>query len=196
VIAYRYGGWFGNMVAVEGADTADGSSMAALVMKHRRDNAPVVVDMGGGYGGAVSMRFDDNEVAHTKFNGATASAARTKDGTLSFVNKRAEAWWTAREELDPEQPGGSVIALPPDPELRADLAAPTWSLRPNGILIESKDDLRKRLGRSPGKGDAVVMALAMGDQAVKRQMKRGGAFGQLPQVNIGHSAIKARYKGR
>jgi hypothetical protein len=29
-----------------------------------------------------------------------------------------------------------------------------------GILIESKDDLRKRLGRSPGKGDAVVMCLA------------------------------------
>jgi hypothetical protein len=196
VIAYRYGGWFGNMVAVEGADTADGSSMAALVMKHRRDNAPVVVDMGGGYGGAVSMRFDDNSIAHTKFNGATASSARTKDGTLSFVNRRAEAWWKCRDELDPDQPGGSVVALPPDPELRADLAAPTWSLRPNGILIESKDDLRKRLGRSPGKGDAVVLALAMGDQAIKRQMKRGGAFGQMPQVNIGHAAVKQRYKGR
>jgi hypothetical protein len=195
VIAYRYGGWIGNLIAVEGAETADGSSMAALVMKHRRDNAPVVVDMGGGYGGAVSMRFDDNGVSHTKFNGATASAARTKDGTLAFVNRRAEAWWKCREELDPDQPGGSVIALPPDPELRADLSAPTWSLRPNGILIESKDDLRKRLGRSPGKGDAVVMALAMGDQAVKRQMKRG-AFGQMPQVNVGHAAIKARYKGR
>ena len=195
VIAYRYGGWFGNLIAVEGNDTADGSSMAALVMKHRRDNAPVVVDMGGGYGGSVSMRFDDNGVSHVKFNGATASAARSQDGTLSFVNRRAEAWWKFREELSPDQPGGSVIALPPDPELRADLAAPTWSLRPNGILIESKDDLRKRLGRSPGKGDAVVMALSMGDQAVKRQMKRG-AFGQMPQINIGHAALKQKFRGR
>ena len=195
VIAHRYGGWYGPLIAVDGPDTADGSSMAALVMKHRRDNAPVVVDMGGGYGGAVSMRFDDNSVPHVKFNGASASDARSKDGTLSFRNKRAEAWWRFFEELSPDQPGGSVIALPPDPELRADLAAPRWTMGPAGILIESKDDLRKRLGRSPGKGDAVVMALAMGEQAVKRQAKRG-AFGQMPQVNIGHSALKQKYGGR
>lgn len=195
VLAYRYGGWVGELVAVKGEDTADGSSMAALLMKHRRDNAAVVVDMGGGYGGAVSMRLQDNGIEPVKFNGATASAARTKDGSLGFVNKRAEAWWALRQELDPDQPGGSVIALPPDPELRADLAAPTWSLKPNGIVLESKEDLRKRLGRSPGKGDAVVYALAMGDQAVKRQAKRG-AMGRMPEVNVGYAGLKARYAGR
>jgi hypothetical protein len=202
-LAYRYGGWFAPLVTATGAETADGSAMAAYVLKHRRDDCPVVIDMGGGYGGAVSMRLEDNGLGArdgaasklVKFNGASASAARTKDGSLSFVNRRAEAYFRFREALDPDQPGGSVIALPPDPELRADLAAPTWSLRPNGIVLESKEDLRKRLGRSPGKADAVVMALAMGDQAVKRQMKRG-AFGQMPQVNVGHAAIKARYKGR
>ncbi len=193
VLAYRYGGWFGEMIAVKGEETADGSSMAAMVLKHRRNGAPVVVDMGGGYGGAVSMRLEDNKCEHIKFNGAGSSAARTKDGTLSFVNKRAEAWWRARQELDPDQPGGSVIALPPDPELRADLAAPTWTLRPNGILIESKDDLRKRLGRSPGKGDAVVMALAMGDQAMKRQQRRG-ITGHHPQVNLGYANLKKKWK--
>lgn len=191
VIAYRYGGWYGEMIAAKGADTADGSSMAALLMKHRRDAAPVVIDMGGGYGGAVSMRLDDNQVAFIKFNGAVASAARTEDGSLSFVNKRAEAYWRFREELNPDRHGGSVIALPPDPELRADLAAPTWSLRPNGILLESKEDLRKRLGRSPGKGDAVVMALSTGEQAVKRMAKRG-AMGQMPEVRIGYAALKTR----
>lgn len=193
-LAYRYGGWIGELVAVKGQDTADGSSMAALLMKHRRDNAAVVVDMGGGYGGAVALRLQDNGIEPVKFNGAVASAARTKDGSLGFVNKRAEAWWKLREELDPDQPGGSPIALPPDPELRADLAAPTWSLRVNGIQIESKDELRKRLGRSPGKGDAVVYALAMGEQAVKRQAKRGFG-GHMPEVNIGYSSIK-RYGRR
>lgn len=193
-LAYRYGGWIGELVAVKGQDTADGSSMAALLMKHRRDNAAVVVDMGGGYGGAVSLRLQDNGIEPVKFNGAVASAARTKDGSLGFVNKRAEAWWKLREELDPDQPGGSVVAIPPDPELRADLAAPTWSLKVNGILVESKDELRKRLGRSPGKGDAVVYALAMGEQAVKRQAKRGFS-GHMPQVNIGYSDIK-RYGRR
>ena len=107
------------------------------------------------------------------------------------MNKRAEAWWRLRQELDPAQEGGSVIALPPDPELRADLAAPRWSLRPNGILLESKDDLRKRLGRSPGKGDAVVLALYLNDQAVKRQMKRG-SMGTMPTVNIGYAHLKGK----
>ena len=49
--------------------------------------------------------------------------------------------------MDPDQQGGSVIALPPDPELRSDLAAPTYEVSARGILIESKDDLRERLGK-------------------------------------------------
>jgi hypothetical protein len=84
-------------------------------------------------------------------------------------NKRAEAWWKFREELDPDQPDGSAIALPPDPELRADLCALTWSLKARGILLESKDELRKRLGRSPGKGDAVVMAWSEGNRAAMQR---------------------------
>jgi hypothetical protein len=191
-LAYRYGGWYGPLITATGADTADGSSMAAAVMKHRRDACPVVVDMGGGYGGAVTMRLADNKVEFVKFNGATGSSARTKDGSLAFVNKRAEAYWRFREELDPDQPGGSVIALPPDPELRADLAAPTWSLKPNGIVLESKEEIRKRLGRSPGKADAVVYALDAGQQAVKRQQKRG-AFGQHPKVTLGYGHMKQNY---
>src|SRR3954454_3476485 len=95
----------------------------------------------------------------------------TKDRQLAFANKRAEAWWKFREALDPDQPDGSAIALRPDPELRADLCAPTWKLSARGILLESKDgsngfgNLRQRLGLSPGKGDAVVMAWSEGNAA-------------------------------
>ena len=118
-----------------------------------------MVDVGGGYGGAVTLRLKDNGVAHIGFNGANSSTHKTIDGQLGFSNKRAEAWWRFREALDPDQQGGSAMALPADPELRADLAAPTYSVGPRGIVIESKDELRRRLGRSPGKGDAVVMCL-------------------------------------
>ena len=45
---------------------------------------------------------------------------------------------------------------------------------PRGILIESKEDLSKRLQRSPDKGDAVVMCLSEGNAAVKRQLQTGG----------------------
>lgn len=182
-LAVRYGGWYAPLVSAQGEETADGSATAATVVKHRRDNCPVVVDVGGGYGGAVTLRLKDNGIAIEPFNGASASTGKTNDGQLAFANKRAEAWWRMREELDPGQEGGSVIALPPDPELRADLTSPTWKLSAKGIVIESKDDIRKRLGRSPGKGDAVVMCLAFGNKAAQRQKYKTG---QSPKVILGH----------
>ena len=80
---------------------------------------------------------------------ARMNFVQTKDGQLKFANRRAEAWWRFREALDPDQPDGATIALPPNAELRADLCTPTWKLTARGILLESKDDIRKRLGRSP-----------------------------------------------
>jgi hypothetical protein len=122
------------------------------------DAAPVIVDVGGGYGGGVTIRLKDNGIEPVSFVASWESIEKTKDGQLSFANKRAEVWWKFREALDPDQPDGSAIALPPDPELRADLCAPTWKLGARGILLESKDgssgfgNLRQRLGRSPGQG--------------------------------------------
>jgi hypothetical protein len=172
-IAPRHGGWYAPLISAKGAETADGSATAATVVKHRRDRCPVVVDVGGGYGGAVMLRLKDNDIEPSPFNGSNTVATKTKDKQLSFANKRAEAHWRFREALDPDQEGGSDIALPPDPELRADLCAPTWKLTARGILIESKDDLRKRLGRSPGKGDAVVMCWSEGTRAaMKLQAKK------------------------
>ena len=92
----------------------------------------------------------------------------TKDRSMSFVNKRAQAWWAFREALDPSQRDGSPIMLPDDPGLRADLAAPHWELTARGVLIEDKDAIKKRIGRSPDKGDAVVMAWSEGQRAVER----------------------------
>lgn len=175
-LAFRHGGWYGKLVSAQGKETADGSLAAATIIQHRRDNAPVVVDAGGGaghgFGGTTIMRLKDNGIDVQPFNGVSTSTARTKDGQLKFANKRAEAWWKFREALDPDQEGGSVICLPPDPELRADLAAPTYEVTAKGILVEDKAQLRKRLGRSPGKADAVVMCLSEGNVAVKRQLGR------------------------
>ena len=92
------------------------------------------------------------------YRGAEGTARRSRDGNIRFRNKRSAALWLFREALDPGQPGGSPIALPPDPKLVADLTAPTFKPTPNGIEVESKEDVCKRLGRSTDKGDAVMMA--------------------------------------
>ncbi len=167
-IAIRHGGWYDNLISEQGEETADGSRAAAVVVRHRRDSCGIVVDVGGGYGGGAIMRLKDNGIECMAFNGSTKTTQKSKDKLLTFYNLRAATYWKFREELDPSQEGGSSIALPPDPELRADLCAPTWELTTRGILVESKDELRKRLGRSPGKGDAVVMCLSEGSRAAMR----------------------------
>jgi hypothetical protein len=193
-LAWRHGAWYAEIVTAKGEQTADGSSAAATIIAHRRDNAAIIVDVGGGYGGQVTLRLKDNGIQFVPFNGANTSTARTKDGLLRFANRRAAAWWKFREALDPDQPGGSPIALPPDPELRSDLAAPTFDPTLRGILIESKDSLRDRLGRSPGKGDAVVMALSEGDAAVRKG--KGGVhsswFNERPKFAAVSDAAKRR----
>lgn len=189
-LAMRYGGWYAEIVSEKGEQTAEPTSAMGFISKYRKDAAPIVIDVGGGYGGPISLLLKQNEIPHVGFNGASTSNKHTKDSQLKFANKRAEAWWKFREELDPDQQGGSVIALPPDPELRADLAAPTYEVAARGILIESKDDLRKRLGRSPGKGDACVMCLSEGNAAVKRALNSSGP--RQSQANLGYSHMKKR----
>ena len=60
-----------------------------------------------------------------------------------------------RECLDPVH--GEDLALPPDAELLADLCAPRYRLTASGILLEAKEEVVRRLGRSPDAGDAVVL---------------------------------------
>ncbi|HEV3151304.1 MAG TPA: terminase, partial [Acidobacteriaceae bacterium] len=43
-------------------------------------------------------------------------------------------------------------------ELLSDLTAPRWAMTMQGIKVEPKEDIVKRLGRSPDCADAVVLA--------------------------------------
>lgn len=83
-------------------------------------------------------------------------------GQLTFVNLRAGMWWTLRDRLDPFQTPNAppMLALPPDDRLISDLTSPMYETKSDGkILIESKESLRERLGRSPDGADAVLLAL-------------------------------------
>lgn len=167
VISTRYGTWYAPLKVYPGALTPDGASAAGLIVAERRDYAPVHVDVIG-VGGSVVDHLKSNDVHVVPINSAEAAPDGELDkatGRLRFRNVRALLWWRFREALDPAF--RMNIALPPDPELRADLCAPLWSLTPGGILIEPKEEtigangmkipgLKKRLGRSPDKGEAVV----------------------------------------
>jgi hypothetical protein len=157
-LAIRHDGWYAPIISVPGNQTPDGKVVAGLVITNRRNEAKVIVDVGGGYGGDAYGHLKENSVDVISYMGVKKSTRRTVDRQLGFFNIRSEAYWRLREALDPSQPQGSTIALPPDSELVADLCAPTYDVGSGGIKVEAKADLVKRLGRSTDKGDAVVMA--------------------------------------
>jgi phage terminase large subunit len=75
-----------------------------------------------------------------------------------FVNLRSEIWWAARESLDPK--GEIPMALRRNDDLMAELAAPKYTVESGGkIKVESKDDMKARLGRSPDLADAYCLAV-------------------------------------
>jgi len=78
-----------------------------------------------------------------------------------FQNLRAWSYWQLRLLLDA---GG--IALAPDPRLREELLAIRYTFnKEEGIRLVAKTELRRALGRSTDRADAVVMALAAGAEA-------------------------------
>jgi hypothetical protein len=146
----------------------------------------------GGWGGDTVARLKDNGIPVAGFKGAGASHAKSRDRAYSFYNKRAEAWWRMREELNPEQDCGAVLALPPDASIKADLAAPRYEMTTRGIKIEDKKEIRKRLGRSPDDGDAIVMCLAEGSRAAEAELRRTQRDARPERANVGFAHLKNR----
>lgn len=189
VLAPRYGTWFAPLVEKKGVETPDAPSVSGLVTMFRRDGAVLVVDIGGGYGGGVVSYLQDNDFTVSGFDARRKSTARTDDNQLGFVNKRAEAYWRLREALDPGQDGGSPLALPPGNGLLADLAAARWKMTSRGIQIELKEEIKKRLGRSPDRADAVVMCWSEGQSLAERKLRRSG---RQPKVVLAYDHVKKR----
>lgn len=155
VLAKRYGAWFAPLEVYPGKATPDGPTAAALALGALEPDATVNVDVIG-VGGSV---FDSLSAAGVKvcgINFAEGSDAHDVSGKMGFLNVRAEGYWLLREALDPAS--GQNLALPPDPQLLSDLCAPRWKLTARGIQIEEKAAIKQRLGRSPDRGDAVVLA--------------------------------------
>lgn len=146
-----------------GADTPDGlviaEQVASIGITHNHvlpDGVPVNVDIVG----VGSSPFDilrANGFNVHGLNGGAGSDKKDKSG-VPFANKRAEWYWSLREELDPNS--GANLALPPHPEVLPDLAASRWRVLGGKITIEPKDEIKKRIGRSPDVGDTIVYAHA------------------------------------
>jgi len=157
-VAKRYDNWFDEVTAYPGVAVKDGAIAAELTRQTLGDEKPVYMNVdviGVGSSGYDHLKVMYNGVY--PFNGSEASNYRDKSGKLKMRNKRAEIHWRLRDALDPKD--GDDLALPPDTELLADLCAPKYEVSSAGVLVEDKEQIIQRIGRSPGKGEAVMMAL-------------------------------------
>lgn len=113
-----------------------------------------------GVGAGVFDRLKQMGLKPRAYVGSGKSKVKDRSRQYDFVNVRSAAYWRLREMLDPEYE--PTLCLPPDDLLMSDLTTPHWSIASetrSTIKIENKEDVVKRLGRSPDRGDAVVMAL-------------------------------------
>lgn len=189
ILAPRYDGYYPQMIVIPGVETPYPQDVAAKVIRYRKGDAVPVIDCGGGYGGGVVRHLEDNGIPSKAHKGAESSTKRTKDRLHAFSSKRAEVYYRFMEALDPSQDGGASIALPPDPKLLSDLCSVRFNVTSRGITLETKVEMKKRLGRSPDRGDAVVLAWSYGDTiATQRGGKWEGGKKKLPQSIMGHMA--------
>lgn len=142
----------------------------------------VKLDAGGiGHGVVGSLRRrlagrpDPVEVVGVNF------AARAKDHRR-YVNVRAELWWEGRQRSQQGAPAPWDLSGVDDRTM-ADLTEPRWFEAKDGrIQVEEKGEVRKRLGRSPDDGDALLLAFYdppvddAGDRAVSKVRTRRTAL--------------------
>jgi hypothetical protein len=67
---------------------------------------------------------------------------------------------------------------------------PAWELTARGIKIEDNDEIKKRLGRSPDDGDAIVMCLSEGAGAAARLLREQHREPRPERSNAGYSESK------
>lgn len=104
-----------------------------------------------GLGAGILDRLREQGYPVEGFNSSRAPSAPA-DHDLYF-NARAQAYFSLRQQLE-----AGTLALPRDEQLFEELTATQWKPSSTGrIQIESKDDLKARLGRSPDRADAVAM---------------------------------------
>ncbi|MBQ3447776.1 MAG: hypothetical protein IJG37_09060 [Synergistaceae bacterium] len=151
VIAVRKGQKVTTLNVYSQKDTRETAGLVRLHAQENETQKIAVDEIGIGRGVVDSLEEEG-------FYDVGVNVAERATDPERYHNLRAELWYSFRELLDPDK---EPIALPPDDELLSELASVKYKLDARGaIQIESKEDMKKRLGHSPDRADAVVLAFA------------------------------------
>ena len=134
-------------VMLRNADSQQISGRLAQAEDKFRADATFVDATGGwGWGAIDAHRQLGRDPQPVQFSG--------KPIKPSYFNKRTEMWM---EMADWIKAGG---ALPNLPDLVAELTIPTYCFKGDKLLLEDKEQIKERLGRSPDYADALALTFA------------------------------------
>jgi hypothetical protein len=158
VLCPRRGMHVGPLLKLPGVQTDSGEKTATIMANTMPRGTAFNVDVIG-WGAATVEAAQRMKMRVQPISFARKSHARDRSGMLSFQNLRAECYYALRWALDPES--GMNLALPPDAQLMGDLCAVRRKPRAGTVIVlEEKDEIKKRLGRSPDCGDALALTFA------------------------------------
>lgn len=145
-----------------------GQQVTATAGRLGARNVAVRVVDDTGVGGGVTDILTEQGSDVLPLNNAQAA-----EDAEHFANARAETYWALREALRLGE-----VTLPPDDLLAADLTNLKYTYDSKGrVVLEKKELLRKRLHRSPDRGDAAVLAYWGRRVAVMQGTRRGPLLG-------------------
>lgn len=163
VYCRRKNTWVAPFRCQNSGGTADHMKVAGQIHEERRQHPRMFVSIDTiGEGAGVYSRCletDNKEyIISCKFSEAAKrdeKELRDVTGERQFVNMRAYLFWAVRDWLDPKNNTGAM--LPPDEQFDEEATEIRWSIRSDGrIIIEPKEDIKKRLGRSTDRFDALA----------------------------------------
>lgn len=145
--AYR----FASKQGAEG-DVVAGWVLSLVRAERREDERPVVrVDLIG-----VGTSVYDHLKASDEVIAIGVNVSENANNPKRYARKRDELWFAGANFL---ADGGSIPA--DETELHGELTAARYTFDPRGrYVVESKDELKKRLKRSPNKADAFNLAVS------------------------------------
>ena len=131
-------------------------------LAHQHEDCFIAVDVCGLGAGVVDRLIEMGDDVLGIDN-----ASKSEDPE-KFYNLRSEIWCSAADMFAQ----GDVELKTTDMRLKGQLCTPTYDFRNGKILIESKVDIKKRLGNSPDRADAYVNGL-YALQFVEGELVRG-----------------------
>lgn len=157
VLCPRYGNYVKEFDVHQSSGTADHMHVVGMTIPYLKNKkAKAFIDTIG-EGAGVYSRLEElgyKNAFSCKFSeGANELSDITEQYT--FANMRAYLYWCVRDWLNPKN--GFGAALPPCDQLTEELTDIHWKFQSNGsIIIEAKDDIKKRLKRSPDYSDSLA----------------------------------------